>query len=146
MRSICRGNLEVVQWVYENGNINIHDNYEDAFLLACDSRYLHIAQWLYSLGNINIHVNNEEVFRYAIMNKHDEISDWLCSIYDGYWNKYVIESYIERISKMSIKALMKECNLSPCEDVCVICFELGDLARKCGHAYCRIYFIELIKN
>ena len=72
--------LEVAQWLYSLGDVNIHIQYEDAFRWACSNGHLEVAQWLYSLGEVNIHIMDEYAFKMACLNGHLEVAQWLYSL------------------------------------------------------------------
>jgi hypothetical protein len=74
------GHLEVAQWLYSLGDVNIHILNEDTFLMSCYYGHLEVAQWLYSLGGVNIHSKNEAAFRYTCCNGHLEVAQWLYSL------------------------------------------------------------------
>ena len=74
------GHLNVAQWLYSIGNIDIHINDEEVFRRVCKIGYLIMAKWLYSLGGINIYAKNDCAFRWAVDNGHAQVAEWLYSI------------------------------------------------------------------
>jgi len=75
-----KGHLEVAQWLYSLGDVNIHIFNEYPFRWACQKGHLEVAQWLYSLGDVNIHINDEEAFICTCRNGHLEVAQWLYSL------------------------------------------------------------------
>ena len=80
-RWLCvNGNLQVCQWLYSLGNVDIHELDDYAFLLACENGHLQLCQWLYSLGNIDIHRDRDQAFRWACQNGNLQVCQWLYSL------------------------------------------------------------------
>ena len=46
----------MVQWLYENFDINIHAGSDDALFRACSEDHLEIVRWLYSLDRFEINL------------------------------------------------------------------------------------------
>jgi hypothetical protein len=79
-QSLCKsGNLEVAQWLYSLGCVNIHACNNIAFKYACSCGHLEMTQWLYSLG-VSIHTYVNRAFREACVDGHLEMSQWLYSL------------------------------------------------------------------
>lgn len=60
--------------------INIRNEFNNAFMTSCYVGHIEIAKWLYSLGVINIHMNNDYAFRNSCGKGHIEIAKWLYSL------------------------------------------------------------------
>jgi hypothetical protein len=73
-------NLDLVKWLYNFGDINIHDNNEYIFRWCCIQGYLDIAQWIYSLGNVNLFACDSEAFEASCTNGHIHVIKWLYSL------------------------------------------------------------------
>ena len=74
------GHINVAQWLYSLGDINIHANNEHAFRGSCMNGHINVAQWLWSLGSINIHTYDEDAFRCSCNNGHINVAQWLYSL------------------------------------------------------------------
>lgn len=83
---ICSfGRLDIAQWLYSTGNIDIHTDDEKPFRLSCCCGRKDIAQWLYELNeDINTSVWNHEAFRCACYFKRIDVVQWLCTISEMY--------------------------------------------------------------
>jgi len=90
-RIACGGYLETAKWLYLFGEIDIHSNNEGPFHEACEKGKLVNAQWLYSLGGVNIHALEEYAFRIACEMGHLAIGKWLLSL--GRVNIHILEEY-----------------------------------------------------
>src|ERR1700722_16586965 len=44
------GHINIAQWLYGLGGINIHANDEHAFVTSCREGHINVAQWLLGLG------------------------------------------------------------------------------------------------
>ena len=77
-RNACRnGRLEIAQWLWQLGSIDLHSNEESAFRHACRNGHLELAKWLWQLGGIDIHAMNEYAFVYTCGSRHLEVAQWL---------------------------------------------------------------------
>ena len=76
----CHGNLQLAQWLYSMGNVDIHYGDEFVFREVCARGYLEIAKWLFSLGAVDIHARQDLPFRWALHNNQSEMMGWLCSL------------------------------------------------------------------
>jgi hypothetical protein len=69
--------VEIAQWLYGLGGINIRAKDDRAFFLACESN-LEIAKWLYSLNPIDISVANlNDRFSNICIMYHFDLAQWL---------------------------------------------------------------------
>ena len=77
-----KGNIMLAKkLLYNNPQIDISFNNEEAFRLACFNGYLEIVKWLLEIRpKINISAQDEEAFIWACANGHLEISKWLLEI------------------------------------------------------------------
>jgi hypothetical protein len=96
-RACYSGNMELVQWLYGLGGINIHSAFDEPFINACGQN-LEMAQWLYNFGEINIHTKKDKPFNNACIFGHLDIAQWLYyNVGDGQINysntgfRYAIE-------------------------------------------------------
>jgi hypothetical protein len=70
------GNIELAQWIYSLGDVNIHCHNDRPFIKACESN-LELAQWIYSFGEVNIHADYDQAFSNACLKGHLDIAQWL---------------------------------------------------------------------
>jgi hypothetical protein len=87
------GHLEVAQWLYSFGDVNIHGRYEYAFRWACREGHLEVTQWLYSLGGVDIHVYEDICFSCACSYGHLEVAQWLWSL-GGFHKENIDTGYV----------------------------------------------------
>jgi hypothetical protein len=85
-----QGNLNVVQWIYSLGDMNIHVKNESPFRIACFNGHLKMAQWIYSLGGVDIHIVDDSPFGNACINGQLEVAQWIYSLSD---KKPFIDNY-----------------------------------------------------
>ncbi|AYV80932.1 MAG: hypothetical protein Harvfovirus10_30 [Harvfovirus sp.] len=86
----CRSNnIKIAQWLYEQGDINIHTISDYLFKLICHDGNYTVALWLYSLGYINIHSDNDNVFIWSCEGGNLDLIQWLYSF--GGINIHVLE-------------------------------------------------------
>ena len=86
----CRsGRLNVAQWLFSLGNIDIHIDDEYAFRWSCSNGKLDVAKWLHSIGNINIHDRDNDAFKWSCIYNRVEVAEWLCTLYSGYCIEFV---------------------------------------------------------
>ena len=79
--NICEnGNLEIAQWLYSLGTIDIHANNDFPFRFACKYGHTEIVKWLHSLGGIDIHMDDDFPYRYACQEGHLEMVQWIYSM------------------------------------------------------------------
>lgn len=82
--SCCRekcDNLDLLKWLYSTGNVDIHDNNEQAFENAVEKNRIDVINWLYNLdGKIDIHVNRDMIFFTACTNGNLDVAKWLYSL------------------------------------------------------------------
>lgn len=73
------GYFEIVEWLYNLGNVNIHQEEEKPLLFACRQGHFEIVKFLVSKGaNINvISMDGETPFREAYISGNLEIVEWL---------------------------------------------------------------------
>ena len=90
-RIACGSYLETAKWLYLFGEIDIHSNHEAPFHEACEKGKLVNAQWIYSLGGVDIHTFEEYAFRIACESGHLSIAKWLYSL--GGVNVNILEEY-----------------------------------------------------
>jgi len=86
--SCKNGHLEMAQWLYSFGGVDIHANNEKAFRFACYRGHLEVAQWLYSLGGVDIHAHNDTAFTMC----NYIIKNWLYSLDSEYYKKFCIDN------------------------------------------------------
>ena len=53
--SCMYGDLWIAKLLYSCGDIDIHENNDEAFRLSCKFGHLYIAKWLYYIGDIYYH-------------------------------------------------------------------------------------------
>jgi hypothetical protein len=73
------GHLEVAQWLYSLGGVNIHVCNDDAFRWTCHYNNLEVAQWLHFIQTpprikMSVYI---EVFKNACSYGHLEMAQWL---------------------------------------------------------------------
>ena len=90
------GDINVAKWLYYQGKVDIHAQYEYAFRLCCQNGHLTVAKWLYSLGGVNIHTMNDDAFTRTCINGHLPLAQWLYSL--GGVNIYADNGYAFRLS------------------------------------------------
>ena len=77
------GNLELIKWVWQLGNIDLHIDNEDPFKNVCYSYNLDAIKYVWELGYkdnvgiINIHIFNEEIFEILCSQDKIEIVEWI---------------------------------------------------------------------
>ena len=77
-QQLCRfEHLSVAQWLYNQGEVDIHDENDMAFKVACQGGRLSLAQWLHSLGGIDIHAFDDCTFRWACEEGHMSVAQRL---------------------------------------------------------------------
>ena len=83
------GKFEIMKWLYDNKDIDIHIYDELVFRTACSKNYLDIAKWIYSLGDIDIYFdfntltqNNGIAFEDACYYGNLEVVKWLYQVGD----------------------------------------------------------------
>jgi hypothetical protein len=90
IKNITHNNLCGAKYILHNSYdtdkpIDIHANYENAFVLSCQKGHLEIAKWLWQFSkNINspidIHANYETAFIMSCCNGYLEVAKWLWEI------------------------------------------------------------------
>lgn len=74
---VCgQGRLDIAQWLYNSGLVDINANKGQALISTCGNNHLHIAKWLHSNG-ANINIQDDEAFIIACKNGHMEMAKWL---------------------------------------------------------------------
>lgn len=71
--------MEIANWLYSFGGIDIHHDNDEVFRWSCGLGQLEVAQWLYSLGNVDIHARKDFAFRSSCANGNLHIAKWLYS-------------------------------------------------------------------
>jgi len=82
--SCTHGHLDIAQWLYTLGNINVHQQDDHNFHWSCAYGKLNVAKWLYSLENVDIHAYNDFAFRCNCVSGHLDVAKWLINICDDY--------------------------------------------------------------
>jgi hypothetical protein len=96
--SVCsRGHLELAQWLWFLGGVDVHVGHDfpfrsacwqnhlevgvdvhacndDAFVITCERGHLKVAQWVWSLGGVDVHVKHDFSFRSACWQNHLEVA------------------------------------------------------------------------
>ena len=95
----CIDNIKLAKYIFNNYNINIHNNHECPFRLACENGNLPVAQWLYETAlkkgkPINIHIYDDIAFRHAAKFGHLEVLKWLIKL--GNINIHIKSNYAFR--------------------------------------------------
>ena len=75
-----KGHLEVAEWVYSLGDVDIHALGDYAFRWACGNGHLKVAKWVYSLGDVNIYTYGDYAFWWACKSGHLEVAKWIYSL------------------------------------------------------------------
>jgi hypothetical protein len=78
--SCCNGMLEVAQWLWGLGGVDIHSSGDEAFRLSCSNGKLEVAQWLWGLGGVDIHASGDDAFWTACSLGELEVARWLVSV------------------------------------------------------------------
>lgn len=80
-RDACReGHLEVAQFIFSFGKVNIYAQNDYAFRLACGRGHLHIVEWLCQLEpimTINIRAENESAFIACCKNNYLHVAEFI---------------------------------------------------------------------
>ncbi|AYV81942.1 MAG: hypothetical protein Harvfovirus83_3 [Harvfovirus sp.] len=75
-----QGQLELAKRIFNEHEINIHEDGDALFRNCCYFGNLDTAQWLYSLGGVNIHVCLDYAFRWACYKGHSAVAMWVYSL------------------------------------------------------------------
>jgi hypothetical protein len=74
-----KGFLDIAVWLYnlsieQNDIVDIHSNYDGAFILSCSGNHKNVAEWLCSLcDDYYIVIKDNEIFNFGIKNVYDKI-------------------------------------------------------------------------
>ena len=70
------GHIDVVRYLVQNTNINIHARDEEGFIWACKNGHIDVVKYLVPLG-VDIHAQYEEGFIWACNNGHIDVVRYL---------------------------------------------------------------------
>lgn len=96
------GDFDSFIWLYNNYKhlINIHNDNDRCFRLACNHGDIKKTKWLYkTFPNINIHANNDESIIYSYVNEKYDVFKWLFKLdkVNNIKNKKLIDNLYWRI-------------------------------------------------
>ena len=83
--------------LYIDDDLNVHNDNEYIFRMACHFGHKNIAQLLYYTTNPDVYINDNYAFKISCYNNHLDIAEWLSSLDSKYKIIYLDNKFIPYI-------------------------------------------------
>ncbi len=98
------GHVEIAQFLYNLGEIDVHYHNDDFFISSCQYGFLDLAKWLYSIYDELNHLTKQKSFFFALIEDDLEMMKWIYSL--GNINIFMVLYFITDTNRnVSVKTL-----------------------------------------
>jgi len=93
---VCEhGNYDMMLYLYDLGEIDIHFNNEQAFCVSSENGHFNVVDWLINIGILDHHAKNDYAFKKACINGYRDVAERIYNL--GGFN---METIIQKISHL----------------------------------------------